>query len=280
MHFPPTTEFEKWAKEMSGFDGGNPESPIWICGIEPGYDKLGEFRLSPDWTYYWGEKGIQIQIPAWTEKLKTREDKFYGYKNTFLQKACKIVCHYYNNYDQQNNGPVQDWEHFFKSEFLIEGGKGFLINLYPIAFRNLNSKWSREHFERTGFPNKELYRAWCMENRFPLIKSWTTELAKTPPKVIVCVGLSMRLDYLLAFADTNDFLFYDESKINKKKIESAHQPQDIEIYSINEGATALLITPFLGRGGLMKDESLEEVAKIAATNITNDERVAISLIAR
>jgi hypothetical protein len=250
MRFHPTQEFEKWAKDFSGFDGGNPESPLWICGIEPGADQLGPFILSPDWTYSLRNK----DIPAWTEKLKGLKNPFYGYTTPFLQRASKIAFNYF-----EQDGT---WDNFRTTSFLVPGGTGFLINLYPLAFKDLYSKWTTEHFRRTGFPNKELYRAWCMENRFPVIKNWVTDLSPTPPKVIICVGIRMRLDFLLAFSDSTDPLFIDPS--NTHPITSAHISQNVEIHEINGGTTKLLMAPFLGRGGLMSDESLKEVAKIAA----------------
>jgi hypothetical protein len=130
------------------------------------------------------------------------------------------------------------------------------MNLYPFNFKNTEyNNWTRKYYLKTGFLCKTEYIAWCMQNRFPFLKE---VVHKYCPKVLICVGTTLKLEFKMAFLDNIEEIFEGEKyrEMNSKQINK----KNIEWSFINNNKTLLLITPFLGRGGFMSDKSLEELA--------------------
>jgi hypothetical protein len=232
-------EFAEWARGWSGVNGGNPNGALWVCGLEFG---TGEETPTLDRSR---ERYAIEGVPAWTQDF-IRDYREQILKSPFIGKLAKVVLAF-------EGRPIKDYRDFRLNGLLMPAGTAFHINLYPMSFRNMHGgHWSREHFELTGHPNKLLYKAWCMEHRFP----WLAEQVRhAAPKVLVCTGTSYAEDFRFAF--TTD-PFDDGAKW------TLPSGKRVEEHSINEGKTRLLITPFFGQGGLMKDEDLEALGRHAS----------------
>ncbi len=238
-------KFEKWAKGLTGMDGGNPDGHIWICGIEYGGNNdendFADLRTEID-------NFDENKVPFISEKMRNSEKYFNNtLKPQFSQKVAKIVCEYLNT--------EIHWYDYLQKEICSQSGALFKLNLYPLSFKDTNDlQWTEEHFDITGFPNKLMYKAWCMNNRFKILRN---KLEQYSPKVLICVGINHKSDYQMAFADNIAHIF---QKLEPKQLESG---KTIYYAKINNKKTLLIITPFLGQGGLMSDADLIGLGKFA-----------------
>lgn len=235
-------EFEKWAKGFSGMDGGNLEADLWFCGIEFGGGHDCEISFNERYSYK-DESGQKI--PCWNDNFRNENNDYYTTWQ-YNQKVAKVVCQFL--YDSP-----EDYKKYMDKLF-TENGETFKMNLYPMNFLNNDDMlWEEKHYNKTGFPNKQIYRAWCMLNRFEHLKGL---VEKYEPKILVCTGNSLKRDFLLAFAP-KDSLF----DINLCKREQVDKYR-CEWFKINDGKTSVIITPFFGQGGIMSNNGLIELARL------------------
>lgn len=222
------SEFKEWGKRAGIL--GNLKSELWICGIEYGGDDDLSFEMEAITT-------------CWNDRYL--EDNSDYYKWQYDRKVAKIYCCYYGI-------ETSDYEGYMKDELYRADKNSLKMNLYPISFSNTDEdKWSHKHYKKTGFPNKTIYRAWCMVYRFGYLRKL---LDAYQPKVLICTGTSYALDFKLAFAP-RDKLFEDSS-FKKGKF---YQHKCI---TFKNGKTNIVIAPFLGgRYGVNSDEGLKELAK-------------------
>lgn len=236
-------KFVKWAKGFSGMEG-DLEGELWFCGIERGMarkqDNL-DFKLDSKLTY---EDDHGNKLECWNEKFEKKDTKHKS--SQYNQKVSKVAFNYFNvkksSYKEYREKSLFTWK-----------GHTFKMNLYPLSFRNSKDTcWTKEpykeHYKKTGFPDKQMYKAWCMEHRFPVLRN----LIETyPPKVLICTGSKHKQDFILAFG-LLDNLYYRRGKV------AGHE---CDFYRINDGKTLVVITPFLGRGGIMSDDALIKLGK-------------------
>ena len=237
-------EFIGWAKGFSGMNGGNLYAPLWFCGIEFGGDQDIEFKIDEKYAYR-NKKG-EI-IPCWNEDYRNDHKGKNGYKTwPYVQKCAKVACQFVK-------GDIRDFYDYMDSLF-SKNGDTFALNLYPINFpKSSDDYWTNKHYKKTGFPNKLMYKAWCMANRFPFLRKLVNEYR---PKTLICTGNNFRQDFRLAFAPTEklfDEAFYQKEEIDKYKCEH---------FKINGEETLVVITPFFGQGGIMSDVGLIELAEL------------------
>ena len=150
-----TQNFKDWACSFSGCDGGNPESGIWLSGIEWGYGKeksqtKDEYETALR-NYYTKELPEEIAKGKYTPP-----DKYH-----WLERGTyKIIVR--KLYHAIRGKAVKDYD----------GSEIFKMNLYPIAFRNTDGKlWKDWGLDKlTGFEEKELFKTWCFLHRFSFIR--------------------------------------------------------------------------------------------------------------
>lgn len=233
-------KFEKWAKSLIGCDGGAIDAEIYFCGIEWGGESAPD--LYPfEYSYQMGD----LTVPA-REINKVSTNPQYT-KHNFDQKIAKIML---AAYPKKFAG--LKYKEFIQQLFCMNPGPLFKLNLYPFNFKSHHDNlWTKEHFDRTGIPTKPQYRAWCIENRFPLFQQI---VEKFKPKLIVCFGLTYRHDYVLAFGGA-ELIF----KKNHKQISIAGRK--IEIIKVSD-KTHIVIAPFLsGAAGLNSNEILASLGQ-------------------
>lgn len=238
-----STEFEDWAKGLSGIPGGNPQGELWFCGIEyGGGTKDVEFGI-PD-----TDKSLS-EYPFWTQEFKDANKNEYTTWQ-FNQKQAKIAVAYLRD------GSLDGWQDYMHDEFYTHNGHTFGMNLYPLSFHDTDDKWwTSQHYERIGFLSKAEYKGWCSQHRFPTLRKRVEEFS---PKALVCTGNTFTRAFLIAFADTVDQVF-DPDALQTKSLEGN---KEVGVAKINDGKTLLVITPFLGPGGLMSDASLVDLGNL------------------
>lgn len=238
-----STEFEDWAKGLSGIPGGNPEGDLWFCGIE-----YGGSSEDLDFDEKW-EDGSRSDYPFWTDDFKKNYENEYT-KWQFNQKQAKIAVAYLRD------GSLDGWQDYMHDEFYTHNGHTFGMNLYPLSFHDTDDKWwTSQHYERIGFLSKAEYKGWCSQHRFPTLRKRVEEFS---PKALVCTGNTFTRAFLIAFADTVDQVF-DPDALQTKSLEGN---KEVGVAKINDGKTLLVITPFLGPGGLMSDASLVDLGNL------------------
>lgn len=207
--------FKEYAIGFNGFDGGNPAAGIWFCGIEPGRSTGEDFLSSNDC----------IQKDQYSNEIPYRDQKFRDANPKYQSWPYdRIVAQIMNSISRK----YKNGEDYMEKKLYNNDDNCFKLNLYPLKIRGADaSLWRKEYYEYTGFQLKELYWAWCMKNRFPVLQRL---MQQHQPRVIVCTGLTWRKHFLLAFGSDNDIFAVDSND-----------------YAINNGKTKLLITKFFSR---------------------------------
>lgn len=249
----PKEDFAKWALQYQGFDGGNPNTELWFCGIE--YGGAGDPTktqfiddIPNDWVEWQDDKGYRI--PFFTPRDKNGDlDDEMKVDGPFALAQSKIAAQYYGR-------PINTWR-----KLAGKDGECFKMNLYPVAFNSHDdSLWKKVHFEKTGFISKSEYKTWNLNNRFPKLK----QLVNTyQPKVFICFGQSLKSEFLTAFCDNDDQIFEDLPEIDIGN--KADKSNRVLFHRrINGGKTLLMICPFpRGAWGLNSDVLCKQVAELA-----------------
>jgi len=235
-------EFIDWAKGFSGMNGGNLKAPLWFCGIEFGGGDPVSFTINKDYCY---ENDSHELVPCWNDKFR-RDNEDYK-KWQYGQKVAKIACQYKK--EQMGYEIYQD----YMDRLFTKDGDTFAMNLYPLSFtESSDDAWEEIHYQETGFPNKIMYKAWCMTYRFSFLREL---VYGNKPKVLICTGNNFWKDFRLAFAPQG--MLFENSFYNKLKIDK----YDCEWFE--HKGTVVILTPFLGQGGIMSDNGLKAIAEFA-----------------
>lgn len=228
-------KFKKWALGFSGCDGGDigsATSPsVWLCGIEWG----GEYKNNEF------EESIKKDCD---NESKGYEDCEINWAYQFNQKATKLLA--------ALNG-YEDCLKFYKDikPFTKNSTGYFRLNLYPMAFRSTDKNlWNNKFADITGFETKDEYIKWIQENRFKEMRKW----ARTyKPKLIICVGITYRDDFIRAFGDSDT------------QVEQSNAGGKTFYYFKNQDGAMVVITYFLGgRWGLNSDKLLKQTGESIA----------------
>jgi hypothetical protein len=249
-------DFDKlrlWATErLAGCDGGNiARARVWLCGIEWGWrkDDINEPE-SKRKEYY--KSGILEEIEAALPPLSKDYDFIKINRYRFNQQFAKLYAALHG-YSVENY--LQELPNFDRNDV-------FKMNLYPIAFRyDRDSLWKEYGLNHTfpTFPDKESYREWCRQNRFPYFNSLVKQYR---PEIIICTGLGYHKDFYRAFGDgeLEEFL-QSESTIREK--DGVNSKPRTFYHSQLANGTHLFVIPFLvSRHGLNSHYLLEQMGKI------------------
>lgn len=249
IHTVDNTNFTKWARSLSGCDGGNPESPIWLCGIEWGYAKR---KGQSDDDY---NKEVSTYYEEITSGELGEPPKKYDWAGSLTYPFGISVAKLYTAWMQKD---VKSY-----SAIKRDTPPLFKLNLYPIAFRSLDHKlWKQYELEKkVKFESKECYLEWCRKYRFPYFFNLTKI---KNPKLIIGVGITHRDDFSLCFAGKKRQLeekIFDEKGGKRRYF---HQ-------KINDGKTTLVVIPqFKTRYGLNSDSLLKEMGVFLAELVSPD----------
>jgi len=247
-------KFEQWAVNYSGMQGGNNRAKLWLCGIEYGgnYDINDEqFDLNADkWTKWKFDDGLTLPYCKPPIEANNPGEEIELIKNPYDICLAKIASKYYTT-------TINTW-----SELSGENGYTFKMNLYPLPFRSHNDElWDKKYYEKIGFLTKSEYKVWCIKNRFTKLKDLVNRFN---PTCLICFGISLKDQYLIAFCDEASQAFED---LDVEEISDENQKRpsrQILHRKINQGRTLLMICPFpTGANGLNSDVLITKVAEFA-----------------
>jgi hypothetical protein len=274
--FEPNDDFAHLALLPGGIYGGNPGNPrtgeqtLWFCGIEFAPDK----SLDPDTGVTPPSRALEIpglerpvELPYWTEDYLDKVDAAECVTKRpravatwqFIQKVARIALAFEGRPEGPEAPDITAVQEYIESELCRPAeasGSTCYLNLFPVDMaRADDGSWNAEAFQRTGFINKTLYRAWCMEHRLPIFRALA---AHYKPKAIVCAGSTFEREFRLAFLPRHQH--WDEGE--SVEIWEGKRRKTVRLIRINDGATTLALTPFLGQGGMMANESLRQVGAL------------------
>lgn len=279
----PTPEFEAWAKSFSGCDGGDRSAPVWFCGIEDGIDPSDPQKIAQsidiqswvqdvaDWNNNSGPKGVSIHDDPHRDFFERSE-----YDRIVLKLHANIFgdrddleAPFYSNYAKTHNPYAKNFDREKKG--CLPNRSIFKLNLFPLAFNQDDNaeEWQTSHIKSTGFLTKDLYKAWCVENRIKNISSWIP--SDHQPKVIIGTGKYLN-EFLLAFRKNNSLEkhlstlneIYSGSDKDKLTIEKKVKGKDspLKCYShYRVGEPLLIVIPFLRVGCLSAHKDIMSVGK-------------------
>lgn len=253
----PTPAFAEHGAGFAGINGGNPHARIWFCGIEFGdrpdeRDSRRESGVAADEHLYARLDNPEHRMkanpdfPSFSAERDTPEWTQYAL-SPFLQKMARIVLAFREETATDLRGVV--------GGRLFAPGVGLAtqLNLYPMpSNRTGDAGFEERHQRATGFTNRTLYRAWCMVHRFPFLRSL---VEKYRPAVLVCSGTSCAPDFRLAFLGAHRA--FEQGEVVELRAQDGSTESKKTVTFYDAGDTILVITPFLGQGGLMANAHLE-----------------------
>lgn len=233
-------KFEKWATGYSGFDGGNPNGKIWLCGIEWGGKSptcIEEIRslFNED-----------VSNPP-TGYEKHQDNMKYDYNKRFLS----VIAAIYNIKLIKNN----DLEEFNNQEkTFTEKSNYFKLNLSPFNFPTTDTNhWCDAYKQITSFDTKKCYEEWVWNKRCSLFQEMTRRYS---PKLIITVGASENY-----FNNYKKFFGYAHCHFKTIKYESDKRLK-LRYYLDEENKRLIVNIYFFTRGWLVKNEPLKETGQI------------------
>lgn len=185
---------KKWINSLSGFQGGNPNANLWVCGLE-----YQAFDVSD-----WESTSTPITKPPYLD-LSLHEEHFNG--TSFNDKILQFAEIYYG-------------EKIDKKDLFYQNGKVFKLNLFPLPKPvSEQEMYNKEVFEKTGIMTKSELVAICLEKngRWSKFKSLINAY-NNKNKVIICFGIKSLDHFLLAFEETDEF-YKKKEELEKSKIE-------------------------------------------------------------
>ena len=226
-------EFKDWACSFYGCDGGNPAANVWLCGIEYGNAEKDENENQKYYENLLSNKENEIDAKYNFFNRENPTNKCNMEYRGFNQNFAKIYNAYLGN-------KAEDYENLLNSDNEI-----LKLNLYPIAFKNTSEElWKKYKLDEiTGFENKHLYMTWCFFNRSKIFRKLRE---KHNPKLIVCVGTSYLLDFMMFFSqcDNTDNSEYLHSK-ELTPISDKNKKYTRTYYYLRTDETLLVVIPFI-----------------------------------
>lgn len=226
-------DFIKWAKGYSGFDGGNPNAGIWLCGIEWGGHQTEDIEaLKKDFLTDVSE------IPYGYDDHYKNLEYPYNYKFLKIMATVKGIDFLVNGDNSKNIKKILT--NFNNSEKCFTYNSNYLkLNIFPLQFKeDRDNLWTEVYQEATGLETKDEYRKWCLEKgRLELFQKM---INKSHPKLIITSGTSYFNYYKEAFGFKNHkfHTIYLKSD-DRKKIQYIYHYDDYQVMLVN--------IPFLGR---------------------------------
>ncbi|MBL1294432.1 MAG: hypothetical protein COB61_011265 [Thiotrichales bacterium] len=236
---------KNWANSFSGCDGGNIKADTWLCGIEWGYSDGTEEEKQ---NYYTNE--LPEEIGEGAVKLNssynffTDESLVYPFNRGFA----KLYAAYKGD-DVGNYNAIT--------------GQLLKLNISPIGFwKDEEYLWDKYNLSKTtGFDVKEYFVSYLNSlNRFTEIRN------NHKPKLIVCVGVGRRNDFLRCFFGNKDIDF----KKTTLTPQSESNKNTRNIYYSRYDETLIVVVPFFtSSNGLNSDYLLQKTGDAIAKLLKN-----------
>jgi hypothetical protein len=220
----------RWISSLSGFQGGNPSSEIWFCGIEYQEDDLSII----DKPFVW----YSVSNPPSLVSYDYVKLEHGGQE--FNKCICKIAESYYGD-DEQIINPFN------------KNGKLFKLNLYSLPQKATGEVFTEEIFFKTRIRTKSEVRALSIytgvkdiPSRFDNFKTLLNNY-KNNVKVIVCCSREAINEFLIAFGKPEEFYrCRHELKENEISISKSGNKNNYISWCNLESGQKLFVIPFLG----------------------------------
>lgn len=234
-------EFKKWAKGLSGCDGGDiKNAKVWVCGIEWGGMNSDKESLQMDI-----EEGVKLN-----NGYKWEEHQKY----TYGRSLAKLYTAIYND-DCKDEKDLEEYQNYINK---LENNEVFRLNLYPVAFKDTSHQYWHDNDlkEITGFASKYLYQLWCFFNRFPEFLKLRKE---HEPELIICTGVDYLRDFLRSFVGDKNI---EDIEVGTLKGQSTANNHERAYYYVKTGKTLVVVIPFFsGSRGLNSYYLLNKMGK-------------------
>ncbi len=229
----------KWISSLSGFQGGNPNSKLWFCGLE-----YQESDLSLALSQF-DESKCSVDHPPYITEEEYKTDGHA--KEKFNKNLAKIAEAYYERPLDIDNKNIFD-----------RNSDVFKLNLYPLPLSRTNEVYSKDVYEHTGIHTKSELIALCLDNglsdgtpsRFTNFKNLLKKHEGSVEAIICCSTMSLEY-FLLAFADADNFYelreqMYQQVKvINPADVEAGGRAKYYYWCKLNRSNICLFVIPFL-----------------------------------
>ncbi len=238
-------KFRKWATGFSGFDGGNPNGEVWLCGIEWGGQNPTDDEL---------HELIEEDVSD-LEKIVRYDNHKYNMDYIYNKRFINII-----GAIKDKDFPINYNEAYKDIEILNEKEKFFTknsnymkLNLSPFNFPSTDEKlWSEKHKLITGFNNKSSYEQWVWKERKKLFNDM---MQKYKPKLIITFGASKKY-----FNTYLDFFGFQNIEINLPiKYKTSNK---LYLKYAFKNNILLINLYFPSMGWLVSTESLKETGDI------------------
>ncbi len=243
-------EFEKWAKGYSGFDGGNPNGKIWLCGIEWGGESPTELE---EIKKLFDEDVSEIPTGYINHNVNLDLPKFqYNYK--FLKVMSTIKGENFLKNGSNSTKIKEILKKFNDEEKCFTKDSNYLkLNLLPFNFPNVDkSNWNEMYESITGHKTKKEYMSWSLEERFKMFQGL---LQVYSPTLIITVGKTYFENYKNAFG-------YSKEEFTVKKFECKNNKEYKYFHDEINNRLIINLPFFSGRYGLNSNCLLIETGKI------------------
>ncbi|MFT5297803.1 MAG: hypothetical protein ACI9YH_003842 [Colwellia sp.] len=199
-------KLKEWVASYAGCDGGSPDkSSIWFVGIEWGFAKdKGQNDKEHDKSVADYHQGSMLESIK-NGYAQPDADTFIMGENIdypFGRNAGKLIAavkgHTVDNYKivAENTSDTDI----------------FKLNLYPVALpKDHDNLWIKFNLESlTGLKNKQDYRDYCKEHRFPFFRQ---EFRNHAPQLILCTGTSYVEQFSKCFVGIDEISDLHSEKI-------------------------------------------------------------------
>lgn len=192
----------KWISSLSGFQGGNPSSELWFCGLEYQDCDLDIIKYPNRWS--------SVHNPPFVSVDEYLAHPEHG-GDFFNSSLCHIAEAYYGmQKDEILKNPFGQDSNIFK------------LNLYPLPQKSTGEVFKKDIYNKTGILTKSELRTICIDSSLPNTTSrfdnFKKLLRNNNGKVKAIIGCSRQASdtFLLAFAEREEFY------VLKKKLDVKH----------------------------------------------------------
>ena len=233
-----------------GIDGGNPNAPVWICGIEHGgKSDRGIPDISPE-----------ARPGSWTEEFKKEFPDFSSWP--YHQKVAKLMVALRRSKPGADpHGSVDGWRQYLAEELYVLEGETFKLNLFPLASpRDNDDKWFEDYGARIGMTIKDDYRALCRGARFDFLRGLREHHR---PRLVLGTGRTYREDFAAAFG-------FAGRSCEQMDVRFGSARRECFVYRDEDGT--LVVCPFLGgRNGVNSHGLIWELSRLLRSELERTE---------
>ena len=235
-------KFKEWATGYSGFDGGNPEGKIWLCGIEWGgkspvcIKELEKLFLEDVEAIPTGYENHEVNLNL--SKLNGGQKNKFQYNYKFLKVMASIKGNNFLKNGSNSTKIKEILKKFNDEEKCFTKDSNYLkLNLLPFAFPNISeSNWSKNYAKLTLYASKSEYEKESLKMRFKMFQEMVEDYK---PLLIITNGTTQIDNFKEAFG-------YKNTKLDTRKFED-DKTKKIEYFHDKNNTRLFINIPFLGR---------------------------------